>query len=688
MREVLAAIRLTAVQTPQRIALTDMFHRLSYAELASSIARIAGGMTEIPVTVGLLMPHGIESVLTDLALASLGRTIVALPDFFSIEQYRHMIADAGIEAIVTTPLLGERISSLGIPIVSVGSDGPPLVLTDRPSRRIIYTSGTTGKPKGVELAEAAMSASLAGLRQAVGATADDVHLSILPLSLLLEQLAGILLPLNVGARIHMASSLLTAPREAETARPTTTMLVPDLLAGWVDWLRQSGRSVPSTLRFVGVGGAPVSDNLADLAWSLGLPVHEGYGLSECCSVVSVNRPGQRRAGTVGRPIGGVKVSIDQGEIVVQGPTVMTGYLGGPPTQGIWRTGDLGSIDDDGNLIIHGRKDDLVVTANGRNIHPEWIEPMLLQDRDVRRAAIVAGKSGLKAVLVTTVDVLSPAAWLQRLQGLTASAPPYARPVEVVLMFPERAAAANLFTLDGRPRRRRIAQFLSEVHVRFYDSLIQSTASERQIFLAIPVIDEAITGGVDMALYRSYLSSAYHHVRYTVPLLQAALAACGPEDSALDEVLAEYLEEEVGHEQWILEDIDALGGNSDTACAMRPPLAVRTMVAYAFHLIAEEGPYALLGMIHVLEGMSVALALAAAQSIRARLSPQGDGGFSYLTSHGSLDVEHVETFARLLDVIDTPHRRAVVIAAAKDFYILYGNVFRDLSSPLKAPPDAA
>lgn len=681
MRDVIQAIHRTATTDPARVAITGAGGPMSYGELARAIDRVRVVLAGSPDVVGLLMTRSSAAIVADLALASLGRTIVPLPDFFSPGQWQHMIQDAGVGAVVSEAALAGRLADLPVPILladaSVAEIPHTSVDAPRLSRRIIYTSGTTGKPKGVVLTETALMAGLTGMEKAVRASSNDVHLSVLPFSLLLEQLAGILLPLKVGARIHIAASPTAFVLEADSVQPTTTILVPDLLAGWVGYLRQTGKKAPASLRFVAAGGAPVGDKLADAAWAAGIPVHEGYGLSECGSVVAVNRPGARCAGTVGRPLDGVAVTIENNEIVVRGPSVMRGYLGGEPAGGVWRTGDAGEWDDEGNLIVLGRKDDIVVTQAGRNVHPEWIEPMLLADPDVQRAAIVAGRSGIKAVLVATPGTTDE--WLSRIEHLTAGVPAYARPTEVALLSPDEAQSHDLFTLDGRPRRRRIAQHLSETSMTFFETLEKSTALDREAFQSIALIRDAVANGVDRPLYLSFLNSAYHHVRYTVPLLQAALAACGPDDAVLAAGLEDYIREEVGHDEWILEDITALGGNGEKSRHARPPLAVRAMVAYAFHLIAEEGPYALLGMVHVLEGMSVALALKAAKSIHARVAPEGSGGFSYLTSHGALDVEHVDSFEKLLDAVDTPERRAVVIASAKDFYRLYGDVFRELDS---------
>lgn len=693
MREVLDTVREIVATDPERPAIawangsptpsSPTHGSLTYGALEAAVGRAQRALRDCPPTVGLLMPRGGAAIVADLALAGLGRTIVPLPEFFSAEQLRHIVADSGLQAVVAGPATADRAATLAVPAIVLPDDivqpGPP---TGRPVaagtwRRVIYTSGTTGRPKGVVLDEPAMAATLGGLRRAVDASAADLHLSVLPFALLLEQLAGILLPLSVGARIHVADGPAELFRAAHAIRPTTTILVPELLAAWVQVLRDNRLRAPDSLRFAAVGGAPVAAPLADAAWELGVPVHEGYGLSECCSVVTVNRPGRRRGGTVGQPLDHLAVRIDQGEIVVEGPSVMHGHLGGDPAGGTWRTGDLGHWDGNGNLVVLGRKDDVIVTPAGRNVHPEWIEPMLLADGRIRRAAVVGGPAGVHAALV--VESGSAEHWRQRIRDLTASAPDYARPTDVTPLSPGEAERLALFTADGRPRRRRIAQHLFEAPMSFYETLVDATTPDRKAFMAIPLIRRAVSDGVGSPLYLAFLASAYNHVRHTVPLLEAALAKCGPSDAALAAGLREYIAEEAGHDEWILEDIAALGGDAEAVRNARPPLPVRAMVAYAYRLIEEDGPYALLGMVHVLEGMSVALADKAAAAIRDSLGRSGGAGFSYLTSHGSLDIEHVKGYADLLAAVDTPERRVTVIAAAGDFYRLYGDVFRALDA---------
>lgn len=214
---------------------------------------------------------------------------------------------------------------------------------------------------------------------------------------------------------------------------------------------------------------------------------------------------------------------------------------------------------------------------------------------------------------------------------------------------------------------------------FYRRLVDETSVEQAGFMNIDVIRHAVANGVDRALYLEYLASAYHHVKHTCPLLGLALSRCGDDDQPYRAGLLAYLDEEKGHEEWILNDIGALGGDAEAVRRGLAPFPARMMTSYAYYAIDRISPYAQLGMVHVLEGMSVALARAVAGAIQAEWGLGAEAeGFSYLTSHGQLDEEHVALFAALLDQIDTPERRAVVIQAAKDFYQLFGDMFRALA----------
>ena len=144
-------------------------------------------------------------------------------------------------------------------------------------------------------------------------------------------------------------------------------------------------------------------------------------------------------------------------------------------------------------------------------------------------------------------------------------------------------------------------------------------------------------------------------------------------------VAEYIDEEIGHEEWILNDIDAAGGNAGAVRASQPDLPAEVMVAYAYDLINRRNPAGFFGMVFVLEGTSVALALTAADKIQQALGLP-DKAFSYLRSHGTLDQEHTQHLARLLEKM-TPDDQAEVIHCARVFFKLYGDVFRALPTAM-------
>lgn len=444
MRDILTALGHQAKMRPGALAIADLERTLSYADLAGRVAGLAASFATLPGTVGILCPNSIAWVECDLALALAGKTMVPLPTFFSPGQLAHIAKDAGIAHVLCAPQTLAAARALKVPCTVI-DDGAeiaayPVDLSAADhAKRIIYTSGTTGAPKGVRIGSAQITASARGLVHASGANASDRYLSILPFSLLLEQIAAICVPLLAGAPVTLNPVAAGAAMQGDprplieafaTTRPTTSVLVPGLLGAWVQGLRASNRQAPDTLRFIAVGGAPVPAMLAEAAWALGIPVHEGYGLSECCSVVSVNRPGQRVAGSAGHILDGLSVTFEDGEIVVHGPTVMDGYLGaGDVTDGVWRTGDLGERTFEGALRILGRKDRLIVTPQGRNINPEWIET-LAQDAPGVIGARLSLEDGQELVLDVTAAAGIDQDLQQAVRSALASAPDYAQPARI------------------------------------------------------------------------------------------------------------------------------------------------------------------------------------------------------------------------------------------------------------------
>ena len=214
---------------------------------------------------------------------------------------------------------------------------------------------------------------------------------------------------------------------------------------------------------------------------------------------------------------------------------------------------------------------------------------------------------------------------------------------------------------------------------FYDRLMQETTREREAFLAIPLVRHATQRGAPRSLYVEFLSQAYHHVKQTFPLL--ALAASRTTDERYQDALVEYMAEERGHEKWILDDIRTMGGDVDRVRLGPPRPPCQIMVGYAYYAIERVSPYAMLGSVHVLEGMSVLLADKLATALKAAFGVPADTGFSYLRTHGALDASHVAFFRELVDGFDDAATQILIIEQSRLFYRLYGDIFRDLGADL-------
>ena len=218
---------------------------------------------------------------------------------------------------------------------------------------------------------------------------------------------------------------------------------------------------------------------------------------------------------------------------------------------------------------------------------------------------------------------------------------------------------------------------------FHEQLARATAPDREFLLSAPVIQRALAGDVTRDVYVAFLTQAYHHVRHTVPLLMAVGARVPEGQDWLRDAILHYLEEETGHDEWILNDIERAGGDRAAVAASEPAVATEAMVAYAYDTVMRRNPVGFFGMVHVLEGTSVSLALQASDRIKSTLALPSSA-FTYLRSHGELDKEHINDLAAILERLTDPADRAAVLRCAKGIYWLYGQVFRSLD----ATPDLA
>lgn len=211
---------------------------------------------------------------------------------------------------------------------------------------------------------------------------------------------------------------------------------------------------------------------------------------------------------------------------------------------------------------------------------------------------------------------------------------------------------------------------------FFEALATATADERARLYEAPIIVDALAGRITRPQYVAFLKEAYFHVSQTVPLLMACGARLPSEYEWLRGAVAHYIDDEYGHEQWVLNDIRAAGGDADAIRDGTPSLATELMVSYAWDTIQRRNPVGFFGMVYVLEGTSVALATQAAETLQQTLELPAKA-FSYLLSHGSIDQEHVKFLEDLVNRFDSDADRACIVHCAQRFFHLYGEIFRTL-----------
>ncbi len=477
----------TLRDSPARVAIDDGTRTLTYGQLAevvrgeAAFLRATGG-----VRFALLAENGCPWAVGDLALHHLHQLNVPLPPWFSAAQRRHVIDDAGIDTVLTDRK-AELLASW--PEFHAAGQSPYSGLhvlrraVEPGARRsvaigvtkITYTSGSTGDPKGVCLSSAAMNCVSRSLAATLGPAGIQRHLSLMPLPTLLENIAGIHAALRTGASCVVPPESVTGMAYGNLdpqrlliaighARPHSLIVVPELLRVLVR-ASQAGHELPCSLKFIAVGGAPVSRTLLDEAAEIGLPVFEGYGLSECASVVCLNTPTAVRRGSVGRPLPHARVRIDErGQIHVSG-AVMAGYLGNSVQRGPLEiaTGDLGETDADGYLYVRGRLKNIFITSLGRNVSPEWIERELAQEPEIRHAFAHGESQPMVSALVSPAQPGLDASVIEHAVGrANARLPDYAQ-VRRWVRMPEAPTVSNgLLTANGRLRRERVLERFGEL----------------------------------------------------------------------------------------------------------------------------------------------------------------------------------------------------------------------------------
>ena len=415
---------------------------------------------------------------------------------------------------------------------------------------IVYTSGTTGKPKGVMLTHRNVLANIKALMQHLEARADDVYLSFLPLSHTFERTCGYYLPVACGASVAFARSVLLLAEDLVTVQPTILVSVPRIYervyakvhtvleespaklrlfqwaqaVGWRRFCRAQKLPVPpggsalgdalawpllerlvaipllarfgGRVRVAVSGGAALSHPIAHTFLGLGLPVVQGYGMTESAPVIAANTPEDNDPETVGRPLPGVEVKVgDNKELLVRGPNVMRGYwkreeeTAKALADGWLHTGDQAAIDANGRVRILGRVKEIIVTSTGEKIAPADLEMAIVADPLFEQAYCfgdnrpfiacivvlgrepwrrLAGELGLDPDKAESLQApAAVAAVLERIRGLTREFPSYAQPRGVVLTAEAWTVESGLVTPTLKLKRNRLVARYQDAMERTY-----------------------------------------------------------------------------------------------------------------------------------------------------------------------------------------------------------------------------
>jgi len=486
MTDLVELLRSIAANRPEGArAVVDGNSELSFLELAKRVQESADWLGSLKIEV--LALHGENSVnwvVMDLACQKAGIVCLPLPKFFSEEQINRCLNEAGVNLILSDQVsfperLARRKALTALNqhceyfVWRTGSkktaQGP------KGTQKITFTSGSSGAPKGVCLSfehQWTVAKSLADVID----IENPKHLCLLPLSTLLENIAGVYSPLLSGGcvvtlndkqRGLSGSSGLDLNALLECivrVQPNTMILIPQLLTALVAACSQ-GWVPPSSLKFVAVGGGKVSPELIVAAHQYKLPVYQGYGLSECASVVALNTPGDTDLHSVGRVLPHCSVSLESGEIVISGANHL-GYLGNAeswyPTK-IY-SGDMGYLENE-NLCIEGRKKNILITSFGRNVNPEWIESELMSAPLLSQCIVFGDAMPFLCALLSAPAHVSDEDITRWIEKVNVRLPDYARIGSWQRLASE---SLNLYaTANGRLQRSKVEQAFSEIINNFY-----------------------------------------------------------------------------------------------------------------------------------------------------------------------------------------------------------------------------
>ncbi len=468
-----------ALSKPGAVALKTSTAEITFASLYAMLTSLQTQWVTVK-SLAIAVENSPAWVVADLAATACNIPCVPLPFFFSDAQMLHALQDAGVDTLLTdrpayfADLLGDKVIAqntceIAGQTLSCLQLRMPLVTLPDGTAKITYTSGTTGDPKGVCLSAQAMLAVAQSICHATNLSAGDRHLCVLPLAVLLENVAGVYATLLAGGTVHiltaqeigLSGAKLDGARllqAFEDTQASTAIFTPELLTALVGLLEATGKCLPY-LRFLAVGGASVAPSLLERAAALNLPVFEGYGLSECASVVALNTTQASKPGSVGKPLPHVRVRVaDDGEIMVRGNRFL-GYTGQAAQNDAAElaTGDIGHVDNDGFLYISGRKKNIFITSFGRNVSPEWVERELNAQSNIYKSALFGEARPYNvAIIVPKSDAMEVNIHAE-IEAVNLTLPDYARIGAWMLADAPFSVQDGQMTPNGRLKRDAIWQ---------------------------------------------------------------------------------------------------------------------------------------------------------------------------------------------------------------------------------------
>ncbi len=489
MNNLLENICQHAKSVPQNEAIVTATNVLSYQQLQDSIDELTHQLMKLNVQrLALWGSNSIDWILIDLAAQNANITIIPIPLFFTSTQVEHLLQDSQVQLLCilkqSTPTwLNQLVKQLNDGYITelkkisakcfyLQPKTAPFLQSD--ACKITYTSGSTGQPKGVCLANSTIESIIQTLSHALQDSHLQRHLCLIPFATLLENVAGVYAALNMGRSVLVGEvqqfGLISnhdfdVQRFAETVaiyQIESVILLPHMLKAIVEYCIQNPNHLLQSLKFIAVGGGKVSPYLLQQCQELHLPVYEGYGLSECASVVCLNLPHARKIGSVGRVLPHVEVSIDQNnEIRVKG-NAMLGYVNQPQITDYIYTGDAGYFDEDGYLYITGRIKQMLISSFGRNISPEWVESNSLTETEIQQIAVFGEAQPCLSAVIYAQENISNQQIEAAISRANTRMPDYAQIKHWCRTKQAFTLNNQMLTDNGKLRRKHILQHFQSV----------------------------------------------------------------------------------------------------------------------------------------------------------------------------------------------------------------------------------